>query len=339
LTKPKNPLFGFSARGTIGKVLTFRTRTNQTIAETKPIPTDARTSDQLAWRTMYQLATDLWHQLSPSEQATWRTMGVRHKLTGYAMFMSQALRPNPGIYLPLAGGTMDGEIDMGFYDLLNPGPNTLLHLYQLSTYLYPTNAGWYTTITGSASVAQLPIYISIASGATTLSSAAAYTHPIGTAPQFQAINWTWPFRLFLKNFGITLNDPANENAWLHLIQTTTFPIADLTAAGIGLKVKYKDADHTRELYLCSHDGVTYSEQDADLNMVSDRFYPTELIWTPGTSIQLYIDLALRATKTTNLPAGTGGPARFGIAFKRGAGSATHAYDGPKISYPVLVGEF
>lgn len=33
-------------------------------------------------------------------------------MTGFAWYMSQALRPNPGIYLPLAGGDMTGVIDM-----------------------------------------------------------------------------------------------------------------------------------------------------------------------------------------------------------------------------------
>jgi len=33
-------------------------------------------------------------------------------MTGYAYYMSLCLRPNPGIYLPLAGGTMQGALDM-----------------------------------------------------------------------------------------------------------------------------------------------------------------------------------------------------------------------------------
>jgi hypothetical protein len=33
-------------------------------------------------------------------------------MTGYAWFISQCLRPNPGIYLPLQGGTMTGDIVM-----------------------------------------------------------------------------------------------------------------------------------------------------------------------------------------------------------------------------------
>ncbi|GAI14555.1 unnamed protein product, partial [marine sediment metagenome] len=39
-------------------------------------------------------------------------------MTGYAWFISQCLRPNPGIYLPLQGGTMQGNIDMAKHRLL-----------------------------------------------------------------------------------------------------------------------------------------------------------------------------------------------------------------------------
>lgn len=61
---------------------------------------------------MYELAASLWHQLSKAEHAEWERLGTVHHMTGFAWYMSQALRPNPGIYLPLAGGTMSGTIDM-----------------------------------------------------------------------------------------------------------------------------------------------------------------------------------------------------------------------------------
>ncbi|MBA7542420.1 hypothetical protein ES705_34741 [subsurface metagenome] len=44
-------------------------------------------------------------------------------MTGFAYYMSQALRPNPGIYLPLAGGVMSGDIDMDGHQVTDlPGP-------------------------------------------------------------------------------------------------------------------------------------------------------------------------------------------------------------------------
>jgi len=121
MAKTKNPLFGFDARGTLGKALAFRHRGQQTIAEKKPIPKDAKTSGQLAWRTMYQLCADLWRTLTDAEKATWETLARRQHMTGYAYYLSQCLRPNPGIYLPLAGGTMSGNISMGANNITNQG--------------------------------------------------------------------------------------------------------------------------------------------------------------------------------------------------------------------------
>jgi len=108
----KNPLTSLEARGTIGKAISFLQRRKTKIAEKKPIPRDAKTSEQLAWRTMYQLCADLWHTLTAVEKQTWQSAASPHHLTGYQWYMSQCLRPNPGIYLPLAGGTMTGAIEM-----------------------------------------------------------------------------------------------------------------------------------------------------------------------------------------------------------------------------------
>jgi hypothetical protein len=236
------------------------------------------------------------------------------------------------LYSPLGA-----DLDFDSYNIINTGPDTPYGLHKLAVYLYPTNAGWYTATIGSASVAQLPIYISIASGATTLSSASAYTHPVGLSQYVQSIDWTCAFKFYLKGFTVTLNDPANENAWVHFVQTTTFPIGNLTARGIGLRVGYKDAGSPRELYICSHDGAAYSELDTGVNLTTDAVYSVEIVWTPGVSIQAYLNGVLAGTKTTNLPSGTGGASRFGMAFQRSGGSDTHAYDGIKLYYPALKG--
>jgi len=72
---------------------------------------------------MWQLATSLWHQLSAAEQAVWESAGTARGMTGYAWYMSQALRPNPGIYLPLAGGVMAGDVDMDQHQVMDlPAP-------------------------------------------------------------------------------------------------------------------------------------------------------------------------------------------------------------------------
>ncbi|GAH64654.1 unnamed protein product, partial [marine sediment metagenome] len=67
---------------------------------------------------MFNKAVSLWHALSAAEQAEWESAARPKHMTGYAWFISQALRPNPGIYLPLQGGTMQGDIDMAKHRIL-----------------------------------------------------------------------------------------------------------------------------------------------------------------------------------------------------------------------------
>ncbi|MBA7671099.1 hypothetical protein ES703_79250 [subsurface metagenome] len=124
MVKLKSPLISLDARGTLIKALTFVRRRKQNIVEAKPEPKDAKTGLQLSWRTMFLLAVDLWHALSAEEKRVWESAGTARHMTGYAWFISQALRPNPGIYLPLLGGTMQGAIGMAGHeikDLPDPG--------------------------------------------------------------------------------------------------------------------------------------------------------------------------------------------------------------------------
>lgn len=127
MAKANKPLFSLEAFGRIGaKLAARRSAAGAQVIVTTP-PKDAKTSGQLAWRTMYQLAVSLWRALSAAEKETWESNARPLHMTGYAYFLSQALRPNPGIYLPLAGGTMTGEIAMSFQKitaLATPTANT-----------------------------------------------------------------------------------------------------------------------------------------------------------------------------------------------------------------------
>lgn len=139
MAKPKNPLFGLNVRGTLGKALSFRRRGRETIAEKKPIPTNAKSLAQLSWRHMYQKAVALWHALSPEEREDWESKARSRHMTGFAWFMSQCLKPNPGIYLPLQGGKMQGDIDMAKHKITNlPHPT---HDQQAATKKYADEAG------------------------------------------------------------------------------------------------------------------------------------------------------------------------------------------------------
>lgn len=118
MAKTKKPLFSFGATGGLGDVLSFARRMKLNIAERKPIPVDAQSPPQLAWRHMFLKCRDLWHALAAAEKQEWESAARPKHMTGYAWFISQCLRPNPGIYLPLQGGTMQGDIDMAKHRLL-----------------------------------------------------------------------------------------------------------------------------------------------------------------------------------------------------------------------------
>lgn len=123
MAKLKNPFSSLSASGRFTNVLTFVRRHHSNIAESTPQPKDAKSFYQLSWRHMYQKAVALWHALSDAEKQSWESLARPFHMTGFAYFISQALKPNPGLYLPLQGGTMAGDIDMdGFKieDLPNP---------------------------------------------------------------------------------------------------------------------------------------------------------------------------------------------------------------------------
>ncbi|MBA7661274.1 hypothetical protein ES703_69289 [subsurface metagenome] len=118
MTKIKNPLLSLGAVGGVAKAIAFVRRRKTNIVEAYPVPTDVKSLAQLSWRHMYQKAVALWHALSAAEQQDWESAARPKHMTGFAWFMSQALKPNPGLYLPLQGGIMAGDIDMAKHRLL-----------------------------------------------------------------------------------------------------------------------------------------------------------------------------------------------------------------------------
>ena len=123
MTKLKSPLFSFSAKRSLGDDIVFQRRGRENLAGARQSHPDAKSAGQLSWRTMFQKVVSLWNALSPSEKLAWEQKARRKHMTGYAWFVSQALRPNPGIYLPLQGGTMAGDIYMATKRILDlPDP-------------------------------------------------------------------------------------------------------------------------------------------------------------------------------------------------------------------------
>lgn len=154
MAKIKVPLLSLDARGTLSKAITYVKRKAQNIAEKKPEIIDVKSPAQLSWRHMYQKAVALWHALSAAEKEEWESLARPKHMTGFAWFMSQALKPNPGLYLPLQGGTMAGDIDMAKYRLLRlpapADPQEALRLIEytanIAPYLYNEGARVYHNI-------------------------------------------------------------------------------------------------------------------------------------------------------------------------------------------------
>ncbi len=88
---------------------------------------------------MFTKCVDLWHLLSEEEKQIWESLARPLHMTGYAWFISQCLRPNPGIYLPLQGGTMSGNIDMA--------KNRLLKLPEPIDHQEPATKGYVDALT------------------------------------------------------------------------------------------------------------------------------------------------------------------------------------------------
>ena len=93
MAKVKIPLLSFAAHNTIGNSITFQSGSRQTIARTKPIPSDPKSPAQLIQRQKYRDAVTAWNALSPGEKEDWR--GVCRGLTAYQCFIKNELKYIP----------------------------------------------------------------------------------------------------------------------------------------------------------------------------------------------------------------------------------------------------
>lgn len=212
---------------------------------------------------------------------------------------------------------------------------TLYSLLKQPVYIYATNGNWYTTFpSGGASADQLPTRLALYTGATTNTSGIAYTMPTGLSAADQEINWDSDYSYYCK-IVIVHNDPTNQESWISFAYQQPLSLGDLTVRGIGINVK----GASRRLYICSNDGVTYSETDTSIDLSNYNVYSLEMIYTHSTSIVVKINGVTAGIKTTNLPSGTGGDSRWGIMHQRSGGSAVDEWDGIRISKPIIYGGF
>lgn len=89
MAKVKNPLMSLSAAGTLGNLLTFQTQNGQARCTMKP--STSQNAPQ-ATRDKYRAACAAWQLLSDGQRSTWNNLGKALSLTGFNVFMRDAMR-------------------------------------------------------------------------------------------------------------------------------------------------------------------------------------------------------------------------------------------------------
>lgn len=316
----KNPLFSLDAIGSFGKNLVFRKRARGTVAQLTPRTQDARSFAQQQWRTMYQKAVALWHQLSPAEQDTWERQARPLHMTGYAYFISLALKPNPGLYLPLAGGTMAGEIAMDSNKLsglpapLLPADAARLTDIYLPTLIsadnfimIPTVAGWDEAFIGAGAASQQPtrqvVIILDANAGSALLTTTAFGFNIGD--DYQKMNWD-KHLYTIFNYGV-YKTQANIIRRVQVKKSASLGI--LAEPGLGIEVH--DTAITGEAYGTARGTVSLG----NIVMLGTLCESIQvIIWldpdTPAVRFYVNGSLAGSITNSNHIPSGIGAGATY-----------------------------
>lgn len=97
MSKLKNPLLSFGAKGTLGSALTFQETPPGPLVRTKPLPAYRRTLLQQYQRWDYEDAIYYWETLSTAQKSVYRATASRLHLPIFAAFMRYYLRNLPDI--------------------------------------------------------------------------------------------------------------------------------------------------------------------------------------------------------------------------------------------------
>ncbi len=130
MAKAKAPLFSFQARGSVGKVLTFRESARQHVVSTLTDHPDARSAAQLAQRVRYFHAKTYWHVLTAEEKAALLTAARPDNMTGYNLLLRQYLQD---------------ALDIALWWPVVEGQGTRLYDYSLNAYNAMNINGVWTT--------------------------------------------------------------------------------------------------------------------------------------------------------------------------------------------------
>lgn len=92
MSKLENPLFSFTARGSLSKQITFSGPPRRSLARPYSAPTGAPTAQQSAWRQHVRTSKFRWTQLrtTPQDRAAWTLAAklISRQWTGYNAWMS-----------------------------------------------------------------------------------------------------------------------------------------------------------------------------------------------------------------------------------------------------------
>jgi len=105
MAKPRKPLFGYGATGTLAQTLTFQRYRRLLIARRKPTPTDPQSQAQLSQRSAFAQCNFFWTLLTPAQQDTYRQLRYPPNLTGHHRYVRLCLEgkvpPPPGPFVNL----------------------------------------------------------------------------------------------------------------------------------------------------------------------------------------------------------------------------------------------
>ena len=308
MPKLKGPLFSLSAQGALAKLLTFRRHSSETVAGLPTTHPDPASPAQLSWRTMYEACSALWHTLSSAEQQAWESNARAKHMTGYALWQSQCLRPNPGIYLPLAGGTMTGDILMAAHKItglpaptLDPDAATKAYVdaggggvfdwttkYRL---ILPWNSidAYYTDISPGGSLTPNVSYVKLTTDAHTNDYCALCAFVVPAFDPSLATKITFVTEI------LAFQDSNNRDCVFGLDDYVTFPPTDL---GVYLRFYI---DSANKLYITSSNDTDFEKVDTGVVVPTDYTGKFKIVYTPLTQCDFYYNDVLVGTLTTYLP--------------------------------------
>ncbi len=91
MAQTTGPLFSITAKGTIGKALTYQSHKGRNTTRKMPRPSNPQTFPQRASRGGVTIANQLWAMADDSQKETWRALAEQKQITLYNAMLSDVL--------------------------------------------------------------------------------------------------------------------------------------------------------------------------------------------------------------------------------------------------------